>query len=248
MGQATVDLGFRAAPFVIDKVWVAGTLLGFGAHTGSCAAGVGCSQIGQQLFAVNTLELARGAHSLLLEPAAQGGSQRAATHLPELCHLNARGVELQGCTHRREEAGFGAAGMEYELGLVLQGVDGIDNVVVGFEVEVGSGFFGIDLLPCFYLRRGVDGEQPLPQCLHLHHAYGLGGGHELAVDVGDADAVGVDNGEVADAGAHEAFRAPAAYAAHSDDDDAQLSEPFHDFFAQQPLGAVEYGFFYLFHA
>ena len=128
------------------------------------------------------------------------------------------------------------------MGFVFQGVDGIDDVVVTVEVELLGGLLREYLLQRCDVGHGIDGEQTLAEGFHLHLADGLGGGHQLAVDVGDAYTVAVDEGEVADAAAHQALGAPRAYAAHAEDDDAHVADTLHRLFAQQQLRAPEYSF------
>ena len=39
MSQGAVDLRFRRAPFMVQEIWIAGTVLGFGTHALLCATG-----------------------------------------------------------------------------------------------------------------------------------------------------------------------------------------------------------------
>ena len=84
-----------------------------------------------------------------------------ALHLPELGYLDAGGVELQGCAHRRVELGVSIACHEDEQGLVFQRVNGVDDVVVGIKFETIGGLGGKELMTCGNLGVRIDGEQTL---------------------------------------------------------------------------------------
>ena len=55
---------------------------------------------------------------------------------------------------------------------------------------------------------GVYAEQALLEYINLYLSDCPGGGHELAVDVGYAYAVGVNDGKMTDAGAYQALGTP----------------------------------------
>ena len=197
----------------------------------------------KQFVGIDARELVLGELLVALESVAQSTRQGVALHLPELGHLDAGGVELEGSTHRRVETRLGLRGKEDEQCLVLQRVDGIDDIVVLVEVERVGGLFGKDLLKGSNLGRGVDGQESILECLHLDLTYGLGGGHQLTVDVGDAHAVGIDDGELADARAHQTLGTPRTDATHAKEDDALLTDALHGLIAQQQFGTAEYSFF-----
>ena len=92
--------------------------------------------------------------------------------------------------------------MTDEQGFVLQTVDGIDDIVVGLYPEAFGGISAIDLLECVDLGGRVDGKQTLLERFYFDLPHGFGGGHQLAVDVGDAHSVRVDNREMPDSGAY----------------------------------------------
>lgn len=70
----------------------------------------------------------------------------------------------------------------------------------------------------------VDVEQAFPQHLHLGLSDGLGGGHQLSVDVGYADGVAVHDGQMTDAAANQPFGTPAADSAHAEEDHPRVLE------------------------
>ena len=100
VGKGAVDLCFRGAPFVIQQAGVARTGLCFGTHTLLSATGGVMAFVLQQLIRKDALKLALRIMSVALETLAESTGQRVALNLPELCGLDARGVELQCCAHR----------------------------------------------------------------------------------------------------------------------------------------------------
>ena len=78
-----------------------------------------------------------------------------------------------------------------------------------------------------------------PQGLHFRASQGLGRGHQLAVHVREADAVVIDESELAYARAHQSLGTPGAYAAHPEDDDALTGNPLHRFRAEHQLRPLE---------
>ena len=158
-----------------------------------------------------------------------------ALHFPELGDLDSCGVEFQGSAHRGEKLGFRLASQEDEGCLILQRVDSIDDVVVVFQMEFGSTLLAEDLLQGRDLCRGIDAEQALAQRLHLYLSHGLRCCHQLAIDVGDAHTVGVDNSQMADATANQTLGAPRTYAAHAKDNHMLLGDVFHCLVTQLQL-------------
>ena len=181
----------------------------------------------EQLVTKHTLELLGREMLVALEAVAQGTSEGVALHLPELGDLNACGVKFQGGTHRGEELGTRLASHEDEEGFVLEGVDGVDDVVVAAEVELVGGLFRENLLQGGDVCRGIDAEETFLQSFHLHLSNRLAGGHQLAVDVGDAHAVAVHDGQMPDAAAHEALGTPGADASHTKEYHPLLGDTFH---------------------
>jgi hypothetical protein len=105
--------------------------------------------------------------------------------------------------------------------------------------------FGGSLLCEYFLQGGnlglgVDTEQALFQGINLHLTNGLGGGHQLPIDIGDAHAVGVDNRQLAYATAHQTLGAPRTYAAYAKDNHAFLGDAVHRLATQQQLTSTKY--------
>ena len=102
--------------------------------------------------------------------------------------------------------------------------------------------FFVDVLQCDNVGVRVDFEQTVFEDFHLDLPYGFRSGHQLAVHVGDAHAVGIDKHEFLDAGTHQAFGAPAAHTAEPEDDDALLVDVSHHVVPEQERCAVEDAF------
>ena len=200
----------------------------------------GTAFVDQQFVAIDAEELVLGEHLVFLEPVSQRTSQRVALDLPELRHLDACGVQLECCTHGREQPGFRLASQEYERRLVFQRVDGIDDVIVAVELEAVGSLFGEDLLQSGNLSLGIDGEQTLLQGIDLYLTDGLRRRHQLAIDVGDTHPVAVYDGQQADAAAHQALGTPRPDTAYAKYDYPLLGDMLHGLVAQQQLIPTKY--------
>ena len=130
--------------------------------------------------------------------------------------------------------------MKDEVGLGRETVDGVNDEIVVFETETVGGVRIIDLRAGDNLGVGVDGEEPVTENLDLQLSDSFGRSLHLPVEVGDIHRVAIDEGEVPHAAAHEALGAPAAHAAHAEEDNPHGREPRHRIGTQQPLGAVEH--------
>ena len=111
-------------------------------------------------------------------------------------------------------------------------------------METSSRFFTEYLLAGIYLRMRVDGEQPLFERIHLDLPHSVHCGHELAVDIGDAHPVAIDNGQMADTRAHNTLCTPRAHTTYTENDDSHLRHSLHNLCPEQQLRTVEYSFFY----
>ena len=208
VGYGAVDLGFGGAPLVIEEVLATGTLGGFGTDALGGATTVVFAEVLEEFFAVDAFELLGGEGFLVAELATEGCGKGATFDLPEFGDGDFGGVHLEGGSHGGEEGGIGLSGTKDEVGFVFEGVDGIDDVVVGGEVEGVGGLGTVDGLDGSDLSGGVDVEEALFENIDFNFADGGGGCHELAVDIGGADTVGIDDGEVLDAGTDEALGTP----------------------------------------
>lgn len=177
----------------VDMLWFVGRLL---------------PTILLMFIAEDAEKLAGGALAQVLEAKAQGTSQRTAFHIPELADSDARGVGLQGSSHRREKGGCGVGSSLDEQELVFQGVDGIDDIVVTTEVERIGRLFAVDGLNSDDVSIRVDGEQAFTKTRHLGNTHGERRSHELTVDVAGTDDIAINDSQMAKAGTDEGFGTP----------------------------------------
>src|SRR5574344_2729886 len=187
-------------------------------------------------------ELPFGESARLLEPLAERAGEPVAFDLAELRRADLKGVHLERGTHRGEERdGRNREGVEDQRRLAGDRVDGVDRVIEGFESEGRGARLVVDLLTDVELHLRIDLAEALGEDLDLDPALGLRGRHQLAVHVGEADAVGVDEEELADPRADERFGAPAADAAESDDRDLRRHQGVERSLAEQEFRASEDG-------
>ena len=100
MGQGSVNLSLRRAPFMVQEILITWTIFRFGTHTLLCAAGGIMAAVSQKLIAKDALEFALGVLSLTLELLTECACQRITLHFPELRYFNASWIHLQRSTHR----------------------------------------------------------------------------------------------------------------------------------------------------
>ena len=246
--HGAVDLRLAAAPFMADEFGVlefrfAVLAAHLGAHAGGGPARGIFATVFQEFVAVNAQHFFLERHFLFLEFIAECAGERASGHFPEFGDLDARGVHLEGGPHRGEYGGLRARGVPQQLHLVFEAIDGIDDIVECIQLEFFGIRFFVNVLQRYDVCVRVDFEQAFLEDFYLHLADGLGGGHQLAVHVGDAHAVGIYEHEFLDAAAaHEAFGAPAADSAEPEDDDALFVDVVHHVVPEQERCAVEYAF------
>ena len=116
--------------------------------------------------------------------------------------------------------------MADEQSFVFQTIYGVDDVIVSFDLETISSFCAINLLERIDFGGRVDGQQAFFECFHFDLTDGFGSGHQLSVDVGYANSVRIDNGEIFDARTHQTFCAPASYSAYAEDDNSHFTDLF----------------------
>ena len=88
---------------------------------------------------------------------------------------------------------------------------------------------------------GVQRVQRRARGIDLHGAHGLAAVQDLALQVGEVDLVGIDEGEAPDAGSGEVKRGRAAQAARTDDQDMRRPQPLLPFdpdFREKDVAAV----------
>lgn len=218
MDEGTVDLGLLE-------------LVGLGDGHGAT--------VFEQFLAVYALHLLAQPLLALTHSLSHYGSQRTASHIPVFRHTYLRRVYFQGRSHRREHlrANFGS-GQEQKVDLVLQRVDAVDDEVIVAKMEVGSMLAVEDGLDGSDVGFGIDVKEPFAQHLYFRTPYGLGGGHELAINVGDTYIVGIYDGKMPDTSAYEALSTPRPHPTDTKDDDAGGGKCLHDICAKKAFCTV----------
>jgi len=133
-------------------------------------------------------------------------------------------VLTTGC----EEVAFGA-----------DGVDGIDDGIGRGGEEVCRRFLGVEDLLDGRFGLGVDEVDPFGESGCLGSADGFGGGVDLAVGIGDAEVIEIDESEFSDTGAGEGFCGPRPHATQANDHDVASGEFFEGGESVKPGNASE---------
>ena len=182
-----------------------------------------------------------GAHDL---------GQRADRGLVDIRHLKAGGVHLIARAHGADDGYACLFGLDDEGDLARHRVDGVHDVIVLGEIELILRLRGEEGLVGGDPDVGVDVVDPLLGHIHFILPHGLAGGDDLAVEVGQADLIVVDEVQRAHAAAGQRLNGIAAHAADAEDGHPAVVQFFHCFLAQQHLGTGililhSFSFFYL---
>jgi hypothetical protein len=172
----------------------------------------------------------------------------------QLAHVAGEGIEaglaqVAAAHQGRVEAGRGAHGRDHrqaqaqaggqEVQLGLDVVDGVDDQVgLGGEQALG-GRGGVELGAGVDRRVGIDEAQPLGHDRDLALAQGPLHGVQLAVRVGHADAIEVDQDDATDAGADQGLGGVTADPAAAEDRDRRAAEASERVVADETGSAVE---------
>ena len=171
---------------------------------------------------------ALGAHDL---------GQRADGSLINIRDLEAGRVHLVACTHGADDGDASLLALHDQRNFTGDRVDGVHHVVELAEIEAVLRLRAKEGLVGGDLDVGVDVVDALFGHIHLEPAHRLVGGDDLAVQVGEADFVVVDQVESPHAAAGQRLDGVAAHAAHAEHGYAGIVQFGHCFRAQQQLGA-----------
>jgi len=163
---------------------------------------------------------------------AEGAGEGTAKRFAEGRCVDARGVDAEGGSHRREQRGAAAASAANEERFVGERIDAIQNVVVGVQVERVGRVGAVSLGANADVGLGVDAAQAFGQHFGLEAAHGGGEGGELPVDVRRCHAVEVDEREVLYAAANQSLCTPRPHAACAEERHANCAQALHAVFAQ----------------
>ena len=163
--------------------------------------------------------------------------QRADRGLVDIGHLKAGGVHLVARAHGADDGHTGFLALHHQSQLAGDRVDGVHHVVELGEVEAVLRFRREEGLVGSHLDVRVDLVDALLSHIHLELAHRLVGGNDLAVQVGQADFVVVDEVQRTHTAACQRFDGIAAHAADAEHRHAGIVQFFHGFRAQQQLRA-----------
>ena len=218
-----------------------------GAHGGAAAAAV--EEIGGGIWGDGVFDgglggiyaADAGGGAAAGEALAEVAGEGAGVGVGEVGGGEAGGVELAGGAEAGEDVGdAGGLGGEEQFGFREQGVDGVDEDVAGVLGEEAGRGIGVDEEgKGGDGRAGVDVAQEAGGRFGLWQAEGGMEGERMAVEVGRADFVEVDQEQVANGGTGERFGGGGADGAHAGDDDAGACQPGDGGCAEQKLQAFE---------
>ena len=177
------------------------------------------------------------ADSALFQLVSHYAGKRADRGAVDICDFKAGRVDLVSSAHGAYYRSAALLRVHYKLYFSGYGVDGVNNVVILREIELVCGFGSVEGLPAVDRHVGVYIKQALFGCFYLISADGFPGGEYLAVYVGEADLVVVDDVESAYAASCEGFSGESAYAAYSEYCHSGTGKLFHGFLAENEFGS-----------
>ena len=119
--------------------------------------------------------------------------------------------------------------------LALYRVDGIDHIVVLAEIELVGGVWHVERLVGVHHGVRVDIMDALFRHIHLVFAHRFVGGQDLAVQVGQADLVVINQVQRANAAACQCFHRIASNTANAKHGHTGVVQPLHCLLAKQQL-------------
>lgn len=170
---------------------------------------------------------------------AHDARQAACAGREEVADNNAGRIDLVRRPHRGNDRDslLLAALQEIELGGDV--VDAVEDVIVAALQQFAGVFLRIKLLDRFDRDGRIDRPAALGHDHGLALANGAIEGMQLAVDVGQADGVEIDQGQPADAGAGQSLDSIAAHAAETEDRDGGPGQAVQCVCADQEFHAAE---------
>ena len=174
-------------------------------------------------------------NSPLFQFLAHDACQRAHGGLGDVRHLKGRRVQFVAGPHGADDRGIRLCGTLCQKQLAGDGVDGIHDIVVLGEIKLIRRVRQIEAGIRPHNAGGVDVQHPLPCHIHLQPAHGGVGGKNLAVQIGNADGVVIDQIQHPHAAPGQCLHGVAAHAAHAEYGDPGSGQLRHGIPAQQEL-------------
>ena len=98
--------------------------------------------------------------------------------------------------------------MQDKCCFISEAVYGINDVVIVLKLEFGGGILAIESVDWRDVAVRADFVYTLGHGVDFDSTDSSGRSHELAVDVGNAHAIGIDQSDVLDAASYQAFYTP----------------------------------------
>ena len=174
---------------------------------------------------------------MLDAPLAQLGThdagQRADGRFIDIGHFQRGGVDLVARAHAADDGRTGGIGLHDHGQLTSDGIDGIHHVIVLGKIELVLGVRRVESLVDVDHGIGVDLQNAVTGDLDLVLAHGFAGRQNLAVDVGQADLIVIDEVQRTDAAAGQGFDRIAADTADAEHGHPGFVQFFHGLVAKQ---------------
>ena len=146
-------------------------------------------------------------------------------------------MNLVACTHAADDARTGLGCLLDQLELAGYGVDRIHNVVILGEIELRSGLRRVKGFVNVDLAVRIDIVNTLGGGLYLVLTDRLAGSDDLAIDVGQAHLIIVDEVKCTDTRTRQRFYRVAAYTADAEHRNTRVVQALHALLAKQQLGS-----------
>ena len=179
-------------------------------------------------------------HLQVLDPAlAQLGAhyagQRADGGIVNIRNFQGGSIQLVARAHAADDGRARCLRLHDQFQLALYRVDGIDHVVVLAEIELVGGVWHVERLVGVHHGVRVDIMDALFRHIHLVFAHRFAGGQDLAVQVGQADLVVINQVQRANAAACQCFHRIASNTANAKHGHTGVVQTLHCLFAKQQL-------------
>ena len=158
------------------------------------------------------------------ETFANGEKESVAKGAREIVDANFGGINPTAGSAAGDDGDLSFETSGEEVALWADGVDGINDRMGLACEEVFGVFFGVKTGLDFAAGFGIDQDDASGEGGSFRPGNGLGSGVNLAVGIGEAKVIGIDEGKLAHPGASEGFDGPRTDSAQADDHDMAAGE------------------------
>ena len=168
---------------------------------------------------------------------AHNPGQRAHGSFGNIGNLESGCIQLVSGAHAADDGGSDIHSPLHQLQFSSHRIDGIYNIIIPGKIKLLRRFREIEHLISADNTIRVDIQNASSGCLHFGHPHRGMGGKDLAVNVGNAHRVAVDEIQLPDAAAGQSFHRIAAYAADTKDSNPGLLQPLQGIGSQKHPGS-----------